>query len=166
MVNYYESGAPLQLSSCGGNQFNCDPLIGNLFVFNRPNRVAGQSFDINWNNYYKGLPVINTGAFAAPGVWTIGNAAPLYNGLRAPPYLDEDAALSKKFFFNERFTGELTIQFYNVLNRMLLSNGPGGTLNCFNNDVLSSTFGRADSPGSNCQGNTPRRGQAEFKVTF
>jgi hypothetical protein len=165
MVNWYESGAPLGLNSCGGNQFNCDPLIGNIFVGNRPNFVSG-NFNINWNNYYKGLPVFNTAAFSAPGVWTIGNAAPLYNALRAPPYLDEDLALSKKFFFSERFSGELTMQFYNVLNRMLLSTGPGGTLACFNNDVLSGSFGRADSPGNNCQGNQPRRGQAQFKLYF
>jgi Carboxypeptidase regulatory-like domain/TonB-dependent Receptor Plug Domain len=165
MVNWYESGTPLGLNSCGGHQFNCDPLIGNIFVGNRPNFVSG-NFNINWNNFYKGAPVFNTAAFAAPGVWTIGNAAPLYNALRAPPYLDEDVALSKKFFFSERFSGELTVQFYNVLNRMLLSTGPGGGPACFNNDVLSSSFGRADSPGNNCQGNQPRRGQAQFKVYF
>ena len=169
LVNWYESGTPLGLNSCGGSQFNCDPLIGNIFVGNRPNFVSG-NFNINWNNYYKGLPVFNTAAFSAPGVWTIGNAAPLYNALRAPPYLDEDVALSKRFFFSERFSGELTMQFYNVLNRMLLSTGPGGGLACFsngsNNDVLSSSFGRADSPGNNCQGNQPRRGQAQFKIYF
>jgi hypothetical protein len=165
MVNYYESGAPLGLNSCGGHQFNCDPLIGNIFVGNRPNFVSG-NFNINWNNFYKGLPVFNTAAFAAPGVWTIGNAAPLYNALRAPPYLDEDLALSKKFFFSERFSGELTMQFYNVLNRMLISTGPGGGPACFNGDVLSARFGRADSPGNNCQGNQPRRGQAQFKIYF
>ena len=165
MVNYYESGTPLGLNSCGGNQFHCDPLIGNSFVSNRPNFVSG-NFNINWNNFYKGLPVFNTSAFSAPGVWTIGNAAPFYNGLRAPPYLDEDLALSKKFFFGERFSGELTMQFYNVLNRMLLSTGPGGGPACFNGDVLSGSFGRADSPGNNCQGNQPRRGQAQFKVYF
>jgi hypothetical protein len=165
LVSYYESGTPLGLNSCGGNQFNCDPLIGNIFVGNRPNFVSG-NFNINWNNYYKGLPVFNTAAFAAPGVWTIGNAAPLYNALRAPPYLDEDLALSKKFFFSERFSGELTMQFYNTLNRMLLSNGPGGGINCFHGDVLSGSFGRADSPGNNCQGNSPRRGQAQFKIYF
>lgn len=165
MVNWYESGPPLGLNSCGGNQFNCDPLIGNIFVGNRPNFVSG-NFHINWNNYYKGLPVFNTAAFSAPGVWTIGNAAPLYNALRAPPFLDEDVALTKRLFFGERFSGDLTIQFYNVLNRMLLSTGPGGSPACFSADVRSGSFGRADSPGNNCQGNTPRRGQFQLKVYF
>ena len=165
MVNWYESGAPLQLSACR-DQFNCDPLVGNIFVFNRPNRVSG-NFGINWNNYYKALPVINTSAFQFPGDWTIGNSAPLYNALRAPAYLDEDFALTKKFFFGERFSGELTMQFYNVLNRMLLSNGPGGTVNCFHGNVNSRNFGKAEnSPTVPCQGNSPRTGQASFKIFF
>jgi Carboxypeptidase regulatory-like domain len=168
MVNWYESGTPLGLNSCGGNQFNCDPLIGNIFVGNRPNFVSG-NFAINWNNYYKKLPSINTSAFAPPGVWTIGNAAPLYNALRAPPYLDEDLSLSKKFFFGERFSGELTMQFYNVLNRMLLNNTPanGAGINCWHGNVWSKDFGKAyNDPKVPCQGNTARTGQAQFRIFF
>ena len=165
LINWYESGTPLQMFACR-DQFNCDPLIGNIFVGNRPNLVSS-NFGINWNNYYKGLPVINTSAFAFPGDWTIGNAAPVYNALRAPAYLDEDLQLSKKFFFSERFTGELGIQFFNVLNRMLLSTGQGGGLNCFHNNVNDPLFGQArNTPTQPCQGNLPRTGQAEFKLTF
>jgi len=166
MVNWYESGPPLSFSACH-TTFNCDPVIGNIFVGNRPNLVS-TNFNVNWNNYYKGLPVFNTAAFARPGEWTIGNAAPLYNALRAPAYLDEDLALGKKFFFGERFSGELTIQFYNVLNRMLLSTGPGGGPACFHGNVWSSRFGDAfaSSPKVPCQGNQPRTGQAQFKVYF
>ncbi len=168
MANYYESGVPLGTNACA-NQFNCDPLIGNIFTGNRPNRVSGQAFGINWNNYYKGLPVINTGAFSFPGAWTIGNGAPLYNTLRAPPYLDEDATLGKKFFFGERFSGELTIQFFNVLNRMLLNNGPSNSnsLNCWHGNFTDPNFGKAfNSPTTPCQGNQPRTGQAEFRLYF
>ena len=164
MVNWYESGTPLQLNACL-DQFNCDPVIGNIFVFNRPNRLSSK-FGVNWNNYYKGLPVINTSAFGFPGDWTLGNGAPLYNTLRAPAYLDEDFALSKKFFFGERFSGELTMQFYNVLNRMLLSNGPGGGVNCFHGGVTDPNFGQARNSSQPCQGNSPRTGQASFKINF
>lgn len=164
MVNWYESGPPVQLNACL-DQFNCDPLIGNIFTFNRPNRVSS-NFGVNWNNYYKGLPVINTSAFAFPGDWTLGNGAPLYNTLRYPPYLDEDAALTKKFFFGERLSGELTIQFYNVFNRMLLSNGPGGGVNCFHGGVTDPNFGQARNSSQPCQGNSPRTGQASFKINF
>jgi hypothetical protein len=167
VVNWYESGTPLGTNACL-DQFNCDPIIGNIFVGNRPNRVSS-NFNVNWNNYYKAQPTINTAAFAFPGDWTIGNGAPLYNTLRAPPYLDEDIALSKRFFFGERFSGELTIQFYNALNRMLLNNGPanGAGINCWHGNVTDSAFGQArNSPNQPCQGNTPRRGQAQFKVFF
>ena len=174
LVNYYESGTPLSTAACL-DQFDCDPVIGNIFVGNRPNLVSS-NFAINWNNYYKGLPTINTAAFAPPGDWTIGNGAPKYNTLRAPPYLDEDVSVSKKFFFGERLSGELTIQFFNVLNRMLLNNGPanGAGIQCFDGNVYdqtqfgnaANTFGKANVAGQNCQGNTPRRGQAEFKVYF
>jgi Carboxypeptidase regulatory-like domain len=168
MVNYYESGTPLQTFACG-NQFDCNPIIGNIFVGNRPNRVSGQGFGINWSNYYKGQPVINGAAFQFPGSWTLGNGAPLYNGLRAPPYLDEDAAVSKKFFFGERFSGELTIQFFNIFNRMLLNNGPNNSnnLNCWHSNITDPNFGKAfNSPTTPCQGNMPRTGQAQFKVYF
>ena len=173
MVNWYESGTPLGLSACL-DQFDCDPLIGNIFVGNRPNRVSA-NFGFNWTNYYKGLPLINTSAFAFPGDWTLGNGAPLYNTIRAPAYYDEDMSVSKKFFFGERFSGELTIQFFNVLNRMLLNNTPanGAGIACWDGNVLDQTqfgrtpnFGKANFANTNCQGNQPRRGQAQLKIYF
>lgn len=173
MVNFYESGTPLPLNSCL-DQFDCDPVIGNIFVGNRPNRVSG-NFGFNWNNYYKGQPLINTSAFAPPGDWTLGNSAPFHNAIRAPAYYDEDVSLSKRFFFGERFSGELTIQFFNVLNRMLLNVGPvnGAGIACWDGNVWDQAqfgrtpnFGKANLAGQNCQGNQPRRGQAEFRVYF
>jgi Carboxypeptidase regulatory-like domain len=173
LVSYYESGVPLPTGACI-NQFNCDPIIGNIFVGNRPN-VTSSHFDFNWGNYYKGLPLINTSAFAFPGSWTLGNGAPLYNTLRAPPYLDEDLSLGKRLYFGERVSGELTIQFFNVLNRMLLNNGPanGNSLQCWDGNVADQAqfgrtpnFGKANFAGQNCQGNSPRRGQIELRVFF
>ena len=92
------------------------------------------------------------------------------------PYFDEDISFGKKFFFGERFSGDLTIQFFNVLNRFSLNNGPAMELEsqCFDGNVLdqtqfgasSSTFGLAGFNGQNCQGNTPRRGQAQFRIYF
>jgi hypothetical protein len=143
-------------------------------VGNRPN-VVSTHFNVNWKNYYKGLPVINTSAFAPPGDWTIGNMTPTVSALRAPPYLDEDVSLTKKFFFGERVSGDLTIQFFNVLNRFLLNNTPanGAGIQCFDGNVWNQqqfgqtpTFGLASHAGQNCQGNTPRRGQAEFRIYF
>src|SRR6185437_13357026 len=107
----YESGPPVNLYACG-DQFNCDPLIGNIFVGNRPN-VVSHDFNVNWNNYNKSLatgtniPVFNTAAFQFPGDWTIGNAPVYINSIRYPWYLDEDVAFTKRVFFTERFNLDL-----------------------------------------------------------
>jgi hypothetical protein len=164
-VQWYESGPPLELTSCL-DQFDCDPLIGNIFVANQVNDVSS-NYGINYNNYKTASPILNTSAFQFPGDWTIGNA-PIYNSaIRAPWYLDEDAAFSKAFFFNERVNAEFNFQLFNLFNRNLLSSGPGGGLNCFHGDVTDPNFGKADnSPTVSCQGNTPRRGQFQFKVNF
>jgi hypothetical protein len=172
-VQWYESGPPLEITSCA-DQFDCDPLIGNEFVANRPN-VVSNNYNLNWNNYYKSLatgtsiPVLNTSAFQFPGDWTIGNG-PVYNSaLRYPWYLDEDVAFTKRLFFSERFNLDFTAQWFNLFNRNLLSNGAGGGVNCFTNNQFSSSFGFADSapnPKNSCQGNTPRRGQFQLQFNF
>lgn len=151
----YHTGTPLQLSACG-NSFNCNPLSYSN-GFNRPDVLPGP-FGVNWNNYYKGLPVFNTQKFAFPGVWTIGNGAPLYQNLRNPFESNEAISLKKKFFFGERVTAELAMQFDNVLNRMRMCGGPDG-------EVTDANFGIING-GSVCQGNTPRRGQAFFTIKF
>ena len=181
-VQWYESAPPVNLNSCG-DQFNCDPLIGNIFVGNRPN-ILSTNYNVDWNNYYKSLatwnpvtktgtsiPVINTSAFQFPGAWTIGNAPVYISGIRYPWYLDEDAAFTKRFFFTERLNADFTVQWFNLFNRNLLSNGPGGGVNCFHNNLgpTLGAFGTADSspnPANSCQGNTPRRGQFQFQFNF
>jgi len=173
-VQWYESGPPVNLVSCVSGQLNCDPLIGNTFVQNRPN-IVSNNYGVDWNNYYKSLqtgtsiPVINTSAFAFPGDWTIGNGPVYENSIRYPWYLDEDASFAKRLFFGERVNADLRIQWFNLFNRNLLSNGPGGGVNCFTNNQVSSNFGFADSapnPVDSCQGNTPRRGQFQLQVNF
>ena len=180
-VQWYESGPPVNLYACG-NQFNCDPLIGNIFVGNRPN-IVSNNFNVDWYGSYKkslesydpttkkgiSYPVFNTAAFQFPGSWTIGNAPVYISGIRYPWYLDEDMAFTKRVFFTERFNLDLTAQFYNIFNRNLLSNGPGGGVNCWHNNLTGSGFGTADSspnPANACQGNTPRRGQLQLQFNF
>ncbi|HEX5423756.1 MAG TPA: carboxypeptidase regulatory-like domain-containing protein [Candidatus Acidoferrales bacterium] len=172
-IQWYESGPPVNLYACG-DQFNCDPLIGNIFVGNRPN-IVSHDFNVNWNNYNKSLatgtniPVFNTAAFQFPGDWTIGDSPVYISAIRYPWYLDEDVAFTKRVFFTERFNLDLTAQFFNIFNRNLLSTGPGGGVNCFHNDLTSAGFGTADSspsPSNSCQGNTPRRGQLQLQFNF
>ena len=168
-VQYYESGVPLQVFACG-DQFDCDPLIGNIFIANRPNYLS-HNFGMNWSNYNKGLAtgtpvsVINKAAFQFPGDWTIGTGPVLDPGIRAPMYLDEDAALTKRVFFTERFNLDLTLQFYNLFNRNLLNNSPGNGagINNWNDNIQSKNFGLIQGID---QGNTPRRGQLQLQFNF
>jgi hypothetical protein len=160
MVNWYESGPPINITSTNGT-FNGTPLAYTP-QSNTPNFVAAGGFNVNWSgaNYSPSTtPAFNPNKFQFPGAWTIGNAAPLYNGLRFPAYYDEDVSLTKRFFFGERFSGELTMQFFNVFNRMLAGA-------CTDTNVGDTNFGQNTQPGIPCQGNTARRGQAEFKFIF
>lgn len=167
----YASGTPFGISAPGA--VNGTPLF--YTAGNRANIVQGQPFNLNWNNYYTtlgcdfatalgqncaspGAPVFNPGKFTAPGVWTLGNSSRNYASLRNPWTQDEDIALAKKIFFGEHVTGELKMEYFNILNRMQIC---GST----DNNVVDSTFG-IDSAGAPCQGNNPRQGQVQLKVTF
>ena len=174
-IQWYESGPPVNLVSCG-DQFDCDPLVGNIFVANRPN-IVSKNFNVNWNNYYKSLavgqpvPVFNKAAFVSPGEWTIGNAPVYMNSIRYPWYFDEDVSFTKRLFFTERFNLDLTGEFFNLLNRNLLSQGPGGGVNCWggrNNVENKSGFGIVGTPNplDSCQGNQPRTGQIQLQFNF
>ena len=128
------------------------------------------SFDVNWDNYYKGLPVFNIKKFQFPGAWRVGNAAPFYSGLRNPFESNETLGLSKRFFLGERVNAELRVEFDNVLNRMRVCGGDKMNTDPYDVPGLDPnnpdfTFGIV-SPGAVCQGNLPRRGQAFFKITF
>ena len=160
MVNWYLSGPPINITSKNGT-FNGTPLAYTP-QSNTPNFVAAGGFNVNWSgaDYHPSTtPAFNPNKFQFPGAWTIGNAAPLYNGLRFPAYYDEDLSLTKRFFFGERFSGELTMQFFNVFNRMLAGA-------CTDTNVGDTNFGQNTQPGIPCQGNPARRGQAEFKFIF
>src|SRR5260370_38398397 len=85
---------------------------------NRPNVDPTAPFNVNWNNYYKGLPVFNTQKFSYPGAWTLGNGAPLYTRLRHPFNGNNTMSLKKKFFSEARATAEFAVQHGNVLNCM------------------------------------------------
>src|SRR4029077_21104187 len=141
------SGSPFSITA------NDDPL-GN--GFNRADLVSGQSFSANYNNYYKGLPVFNTAAFSSPGFFP-GNSPRNISGLRSAGFNNLDSALAKKFFFGEKLTAELKMDFFNLYNRPQPCN-PSTNVDDPNFGIMSG--------GSPCQGNSPRRGQAYFKVSF
>ena len=158
----YASGTPVKITVNGAR-----PL--GFSTFNRANIMPG-SFDVNWDNYYKGLPVFNIKKFQFPGAWRVGNAAPFYSGFRNPLESNETLGLTKRFFLGERIKAELRAEFDNVLNRMRVCGGDKMDNSPY--DVagldprnINFNFGIV-SPGAVCQGNIPRRGQAFFKITF
>ena len=150
----YSSGTPFGIAAGG------DPLLNG---FNRAN-LTGQPINLNWNNYYKGLPVFNPAAFSDPGQYTPGTSTRNIPTLRNPFNSNENIALAKKFFFGERVSAELRMEFFNILNRMQICGGPNST-NVVSTNVSNTGFG-LDSPGTPCQANTPRQGQAYFRVSF
>ena len=157
----YASGTPVKITVNG--------LPLGFTTLNRANIMPGP-FGVNWDNYYRGLPVFNIKKFQFPGAWRVGDAAPFYSGFRNPSENNETLGLAKRFFLGERVKAELRVEFDNVLNRMRVCGGdhmdndpshiPGLDPNNTNFN-----FGIV-SPGAVCQGNLPRRGQAFFKITF
>ena len=149
-VLQYASGTPLNISANGS------PLrTGNIA------NVTGQAINVNYDNYYKGLPVFNIAAFSSPGNFAVGNAPRNIDGLRRPFKSNENLALAKHFYFGERVTAELRMEFSNILNRMRMCNPDSNGAN----NVDSANFGIING-GQVCQDNKPRQGQAFFKVSF
>ena len=146
-VFQYSSGTPLRIGANGS------PLrTGNI-----ANLVAGQSLTVDYNNYYKGLPVFNTAAFSSPGRFAVGDAPRRIEGLRTSFNANENINLAKHFYFSERVGAELRMEFFNILNRMQICDPE--------TNVDNANFGRING-GSVCQKNSPRTGQAFFKVSF
>jgi hypothetical protein len=158
----YASGTPVKITVNGARPTG-------FTTFNRANILPG-SFNVNWDNYYKGLPVFNTKKFQFPGAWRVGNAAPFYSGFRNPFESNETLGVSKRFFLSERVNAEFRVEFDNVLNRMRvcggdhMDNSPYDVAGLDPNNT-NFNFGIV-SPGAVCQGNTPRRGQVFLKITF
>ena len=161
-VFQYASGTPQTVYSSQGDATN-DPFQNG---FNRANFDRSVPLKVDYNNYYKGLPIFNTAAFSDAG-FAPGNEPRVISQLRNPFNANENIGLSKHFFFGERVTAELRIEFFNVLNRMQVC-GIGQGLDNNVNDG-SGHFGLINPTGSGngtCQANTPRQGQGFFKVSF
>jgi hypothetical protein len=152
-VFQYESGTPFGISASGS------PLQTGG---NRANDVAGQPVHMNYKNYYTQTPVFNTAAFTDPGRFAVGDAARNQSDLRNPFSSNENLALAKKFSFGEKASGELRMEYFNVLNRMQVC-GPSDANVSDGRAVNGGNFGYVVGP---CQGNNPRQGQAYFRVSF
>ena len=154
-VFQYASGTPLQILSN-----NNDPFLNG---FNRANFDPSVPLHVNYNNYYKGLPVFTQAAFSDPG-FAPGNAPREISQLRNPFSSNENIGVAKRFFFGEHVNAEFRMEFFNILNRMQVC-GPDAS---FNDGPGRFGFVSPNGTGgsSTCQGNTPRQGQAFLKVSF
>jgi hypothetical protein len=149
-VFQYASGSPQTVYSN-----NNDPFLNG---FNRANFNAAVPLSVNFNNYYKGLPIFSPAAFSDPG-FAQGNEPRVLGQLRNPFNANENVGLAKRFFFGEHVNAELRIEFFNVLNRMQVC-GIGQGLD---NNVNDGSFAHISNT---CQANTARQGQGFFKVSF
>ena len=158
-VFQYSSGTPLQILSN-----NNDPFLNG---FNRANFDPTVPLNVNYNNYYKGLPVFTQTAFSDPG-FAQGNAPREIAQLRNPFNANENIGLAKYFYFGEHVKAELRIEFFNVLNRMQICGSGQGLDTSFNDGLGKFGFVSPNGTGGStaCQGNTPRQGQGFFKVSF
>jgi hypothetical protein len=151
----YASGTPQTVMCYDNDVF--------LNGFNRCNYDPSVPLDVNYRNYYKGGPAFNTTAFSDPG-FKQGNEVRNLGQLRTPFSKNENVALAKHFYFGERVTGELRIEFFNIFNRVLVCNPDTSFTDGPNFFGFVNPNG---SGGSNpCQTNAPRQGQAFFKLSF
>ena len=165
-ISQYSSGSPFwgNVPSLGAPG---SPLgTGNRGDYN------GGPVSVDWNNYYKGLPVFTTTAFDVPagcapnsGCWVLGSSPRTLSVVRGPWNQNENMALAKHFYVGERVSLELRMEYFNIFNRVAICGADNNT-----NDI-GSTFGFVSGngvPGSYtpCQGNNPRRGQGFIKIQF
>jgi hypothetical protein len=151
----YASGTPLTIYS-----WSTDPFLNG---FNRANYDRSVPLHVNYDNYYKGKPVFSTAAFSNPG-FAEGNSPRNLSALRSPFNSNENLGLAKYFFAGEHVTAELRMEFFNVLNRMQVCAPDNSASDAATSFGLVSPNGTG---GSNpCQKNTPRQGQAFFKLNF
>ena len=155
----YQSGTPF------GVWANGNPLNNG---FNRANIVPGIKPVISWKNVNKSdasgnpLPVLTPNAFSDPGAWVPGNSPRELESLRTPFSYNENIALAKKFFLGDLVHAELRMEFFNILNRVNRGCGPFSTP-ALDNNISDGSFGLAPQQ---CQVNSPRQGQAFFRMSF
>ncbi|HEV2315458.1 MAG TPA: TonB-dependent receptor [Candidatus Acidoferrales bacterium] len=162
----YASGFPVGGGGGDGGEgltANTNPFLNG---FNRPNYNSSVPLNVNWNNYYKNLPVFNTAAFSDPG-FRGGNAPRFISALRGPAVDNENLGVAKQFFFGEHVRAELRMEYFNVLNRMQICGPDNGVNDGANFGIVNPGVNNTGQVFSQaCQANTPRQGQVFFKVSF
>jgi len=132
--------------------------------FNRPDRVSSVKLSTasysRAKDFFVGkaskAQIFDPGAFAVtPTQYVLGGAQRNYGELRNPAYYNENLNARKHFYFGDRFTGILQVDYFNAFNRTIF-NGP-------DTNASDGTFGQVTGQGSNTSN---RQGQAEFRLEF
>jgi hypothetical protein len=152
----YESGVPQGVGQNGS------PFPNGFY---RPLRVPGVPLNFGHYNsralhqFLTGVvtPIYNPAAFTDSPQYTLSTLPRNIGALKQPAFYNENLNARKKFFFGERFTGLIQVDYFNAFNRQLFQ----GT----DNNVDDSTFGQSTGHGNNASpGN--RQGQVTFRLEF
>jgi len=168
----YEAGTPLCSCNSGQIQENGSAYPGKSTsgpnVTLRPDRVPNVKLKTasyqKARNYFAGKISVAqmfdpTGFALTSSQYVLGNAQRNYSELRDPALYNENVNVRKHFYFGERFTGILQIDYFNVLNRTIF-NPPDA-------NKSDGTFGQVIAQGANGNQNPQnRQGQIQFRLEF
>jgi hypothetical protein len=154
-VTDYEAGTPQGVGQNG------TPFPNG---FQRPIRVPSVKLGTaNYNGardqFLTGVAhqIYPAGSFVTAAPYVLADTPRNFNELRSPAFYNENLNARKKFFFGDRFTGLLQVDYFNALNRTIF-NGPDSNVN-------DATFGQTTSQGNNAS--VPnRQGQVSFRLEF
>jgi hypothetical protein len=167
----YEEGQPLCGCNNGQIQENGDPYPGKSTsgpnVVLRPNRNPGVALSTasysKAKDFFTGkasvAQMFNPAGFSVtPSQYVLGNAIRNYPELRGPGLYNENANVRKRFYFGERFTGILQVDYFNLFNRTQFYPPDA--------NASDGTFGQIITQGD--QGNKPvnRQGEVSFRIEF
>ena len=93
-------------------------------------------------------------------IHVLGNAIRNYPELRGPGLYDENATILKHFYFGERLTGILRVDYFNLFNRTQFYPPDA--------NASDGTFGQVIKQGDQNGGTKPtnRQGQVGFRLEF
>jgi Carboxypeptidase regulatory-like domain len=169
----YEAGQPLCNCNQGQIQENGDPYPGKSTsgpnVILRPNRVSSVPLSTasysRAKAYFTGkasvAQMFNPAGFAlTSSQYVLGNAIRNYPELRQAGLYDENATILKHFYFGERLTGILRVDYFNLFNRTQFYPPDA--------NASDGTFGQVIKQGDLNSGNKPanRQGQVGFRLEF
>jgi hypothetical protein len=162
----YESGVPINQIQENGDPYPGKSTSGPNVTL-RPDRnpsvgLSTASYS-RAKAYFTGkasvAQIFNPAGFTlTPSQYVLGNAIRNYSQLRGPGLYNETANVRKRFYFGERVTGILQVDYFNLFNRTQFQ-APDPNAN-------NGTFGQVISQGD--QGNKPanRQGQVSFRIEF